>query len=102
MTAPDRIEQASPAVELTAYRITLEAIANARRHSSATRIKVELSSGPPGLTVSIKDNGTPDGAWMEGVGVRSIRERSEELGGSAAVGPTDGGWSVVATLPLHT
>ncbi|MFC7620057.1 histidine kinase [Microlunatus sp. GCM10028923] len=102
VTAPDRIDQASPAVELAAYRITLEAIANAQRHSSATRIDVTIISGPPGLTVSITDNGAPDRAWVEGVGVRSMRERSEELGGGTVVGPAGDGWSVVATLPLHT
>jgi signal transduction histidine kinase len=39
------------------------------------------------------------GDW--GVGIRSLRDRAEELGGTASVGPVTDGWTVHAQLPLH-
>jgi signal transduction histidine kinase len=89
----------SPAVELAAYRIASEAISNPLTHSEGRRCLVRITANGT-LAVTIRDDGRPPGSWTPGVGLRSIFERAEELGGTAAAGPTGDGWEVFARLPL--
>lgn len=90
------------AVEVAAFRIASEALANAVRHSGATTIRLSLAGEPGGLTVEVRDDGRgiePD--RVAGVGLRSMRERAEELGGHAEVScPPGGGTHVRAWLPV--
>ncbi|MFC4533824.1 sensor histidine kinase [Sphaerisporangium dianthi] len=99
---PPRLPALSPAVELAAYRIIDEALTNVLRHSRETRavIRIHVDAGGD-LAMTIGDDGEPPAAWRPGVGLRSISDRAEELGGSADAGPTAGGWTVRARLPLH-
>ena len=90
------------AVEIAAYRIGVEAIANVVRHSLANRATVLLDAEADGLVVEVIDDG--DGAafagvWQPGVGLESMRTRAEELGGSLVARPTAGGGRVRAVLP---
>ncbi|WP_043638236.1 sensor histidine kinase [Nonomuraea candida] len=89
------------AVEVAAYRIVQEALTNARKHAGATRIVVALRRGDR-LRVTVTDDGRglpPDA--RPGVGLRSMRERAAELGGTCAVREAEGGGTVVeAELPL--
>jgi two-component system, NarL family, sensor kinase len=92
------------AVDLAAYRIVAESLANAAKHSGATTVRVALSCSPSALEVRISDDGVgPGTAGSSGIGLRSMRERAEELGGSCAVlpGATGSGTTVLATLPLQ-
>lgn len=92
------------AVDLAAYRIVAESLANAAKHAGATQLRLALSRSASALEVRISDDGTgvPDGA-VAGVGLRSMRDRAEELGGTCAVLPgADGrGTIVVASIPLQ-
>lgn len=91
----------SAAVEVAAFRIASEALANAARHAQARRAVVRLTADRHGLMVEVADDGVgirPD--VVAGVGLRSIRERAEELGGRAETRcPDDGGTVVRAWLP---
>jgi two-component system, NarL family, sensor kinase len=89
----------SPAVELAAYRIVMESIANVLRHSTAHTVTITVAANGQ-LDLAIADDGTPPPAWRPGIGIRSLRDRAEELGGTACAGPVDGGWTVRAQLPL--
>ncbi|ONI84485.1 hypothetical protein ALI144C_15165 [Actinosynnema sp. ALI-1.44] len=89
-----------PAVGQAAYRIVQEALTNAVRHSDATRIDVRLRQERETLTVSVADNGTA-ASFVEGNGIRGIRERVDLLGGNIHIGPTGGGWKVEASLPVR-
>lgn len=100
VTVPETLPELSPAVELAAYRIALEGIANARRHSTGSAAEVVLAIEGGGLRVALRDNGSPAAGFRPGVGIRSVRDRAEELGGQAVVGPADGGWPVSAWLPM--
>ncbi|WP_035856049.1 ATP-binding protein [Cryptosporangium arvum] len=51
------------------------------------------------LELTITDDGDPPPEWHPGLGIRSLRDRAEELGGTAEVGPVPGGWAVTARLP---
>ena len=96
---PDDLPPLSAAVELAAYRIVLEALANLIRHSAAEHCDVRVTAGEQ-LVITIDDDGPPPPEWSAGVGLRSIVDRAEELGGSATAGPADSGWRVRAELPL--
>jgi signal transduction histidine kinase len=50
----------------------------------------------------VRDNGGngDGGGWRPGVGLRSMRERAEELGGTCRIGPGPNGGCVVALIPL--
>jgi two-component system, NarL family, sensor kinase len=101
MELPDQLPALSPAVELAAYRIASEAINNALTHSAGRRCLVKITANGT-LAVTVRDDGKPPTSWTPGVGLRSILERAEELGGTAAAGPsaTGDGWEVRARLPL--
>jgi two-component system NarL family sensor kinase len=88
------------AVEVTAYRIVVEALTNTARHAAGEHAVVTLRLDGDALAVEIRDrDGNDEGAgepWPPGVGLTSMRERTEMLGGSL----TAGAGRVVATLPL--
>jgi len=98
----EALPELSPATELAAYRVAIEGIANANRHSSGSRVVVDLAVADQALRVTVLDDGTPVPGFHPGVGIRSITERVEELGGAVTVGPVAHGWRVDALLPLHT
>ncbi|WP_210503414.1 sensor histidine kinase [Nocardioides xinjiangensis] len=92
------------AVEVAAYRIVAEALTNVVRHAGASRADVCLEAGPGALTVVVADDGRGIAADVSaGVGLLSLRERAEELGGRCEVScPESGGTTVRAVLPYGT
>ena len=88
------------AVEVAAYRITTEALTNALRHSQATHIVVTVRCHDT-LDIDIADDAPArNGAWIAGVGLRTMRERADELGGTLHTGPSPVGGRVRVSLPL--
>ena len=81
VASPD-LPELPPAVEVAAYRIVTEALTNVTRHAQASRCDVELRLGDSNLELDVSDDGIgfADGA-RPGVGLRSMRERADELGG---------------------
>ena len=98
----DEVGVLPAAVEVAAYRIAVEAVNNAVRHSGGTQVDVTLRRRPDALELVIRDDGA--GITDErgvGVGIGSMRDRAEELGGTCTVrAAPDGGTQVVAHLPL--
>jgi len=99
-------------VELAAYRITQEALTNARRHAPGAAVDVELRYGDDALRLRIRDNGPgPSAAFPAsaaeaagseppGHGLLGMRERALAVGGSLRTGPAPGGgFCVEAVLP---
>jgi signal transduction histidine kinase len=85
-----------PAVEVAAYRIASEALANAVQHSGGTvaRLIVRVDPTAHHLLLEVHDNGQgpvpaprSDGSGR-GLGVPAMRQRAEELGGALEVGPS--------------
>ena len=89
------------AVEVAAYRIVGEALTNVSRHAAARHARVRLLPGDDALLVEVADDGTgiPAGT-PAGVGLVSLRERAEELGGQCEVLDARPGTLVRARLPL--
>lgn len=103
----DGLPNLPAAVEANAYRIALEALANVVRHAQATRCSVNFryeaeGSQQPALVIQISDDGTGLPAnFRAGVGLRSMRERAEEIGGHLIIEPgQDRGTRVTAWLPV--
>jgi signal transduction histidine kinase len=90
------------AVEVAAYRITQEALTNAVRHAVASACAIRLDYMDSALRVEIRDNGIGlPSSRPAGVGLRSMRERAEELGGAFALDSHSPGGTVVRiVLPL--
>ncbi|MFP5334589.1 MAG: sensor histidine kinase [Actinomycetes bacterium] len=97
------------AVEVAAYRIAGEAVTNAVRHSGAGEIRVRLRREAGCLVVQVADDGSGlrgehtarlRGEPTAGLGLGSMRHRSEELGGTLDVRSAGDGTTVTARLPL--
>jgi signal transduction histidine kinase len=92
------------AVEVACYRIAQEAIANATRHSGAGTCHVGLSldEANGSLELEVVDDGVGVAEDRKaGVGMSSMRERAEELGGTLIVETLpEGGTRVLSRLPL--
>jgi signal transduction histidine kinase len=94
------------AVEVAAYRICQEALMNVLKHSGATSVAVRLDVADGELHMDVTDDGVGPPAGTPGrpggVGIPSMRERAEELGGTCTVGGRPGGGTRVAVrLPLQ-
>ncbi len=104
MDAGPDVERLPAAVEVAAYRIATEAVANAVRHAGASSCQISLRLSGDDLLVEITDDGAgiaPDAP--AGVGLVSLRERAAELGGSLDVTSGEGAGTTVRTrLPLAT
>jgi signal transduction histidine kinase len=89
------------AIEVAAYRTAVEAVTNAIHHGGAANCAVSMHAEPGELVVDIRDDGTSPGPWVPGVGLTSIREQSDELGGTVEAGPLDSaGGRVTVRFPL--
>jgi len=89
------------ATEVAAYRIVVEAVSNAVRHSNGTRCDATMRIVDDQLEILVRDDGRGVGDLPLGVGTRSMYERAAEVGGELLVEsakPT--GTIVRATLPL--
>ena len=103
LDSPEALPVLPAAIEVAAYRIALEAVTNAVRHSGAGACSVTLGVNG-GLELEILDDGV--GLTKEsrgsGVGLASMSERANELGGALRVEHRRGGGTLVhATLPLE-
>lgn len=91
-----------PAVEVAAYRITLEALTNALKHSGCKRCVVSVAVEAEALVVRVNDDGQGlRPPVRHGTGLVSMRERAEEIGGSLNLDGGVGGTTVTAKLPLE-
>jgi PAS domain S-box-containing protein len=91
------------AVEVAAYRIAQEAMTNAVRHARASNclVRIALDEETGVLSLEIEDDGRGIGEKRKGgVGMHSMRERAEELGGKCTIESSlVGGTLVSAQLP---
>jgi signal transduction histidine kinase len=85
------------------YSVAAEAVTNVHRHARAAHCVVRLDDVDGTVRLQVIDDGVginPDG--RPGVGLRAVRERAAELGGSARIGPgSEGGALVEVTVPAH-
>ncbi len=88
------------------HRLTQEALANIHRHAAASEVEIRLIITEQRLHVMIKDNGIgfrngADAGESAGVGLKSMAERVDELGGRLVITSGSGGTSIIASLPFR-
>ncbi|WP_028656886.1 sensor histidine kinase [Nocardioides sp. J54] len=94
--------QPGPVAQTALYHVASEALLNVHRHAMATRCEVVVRPGEDGgVVLVVTDDGVGlDEQAAQGIGLRSMRERAEELGGSVATtSPGARGTRVVVHLP---
>ncbi|MCF2945488.1 sensor histidine kinase [Paenibacillus tarimensis] len=108
---PEYLPILPAAVEVGAYRIVTEALLNVAKHAKADYCLIHITLEEEGdcLCLEVADNGVgltgsqPSTEAKSGLGLLSIRERAEELGGSCRISqPESGGSHIYARLPLRT
>ncbi len=83
---------------LAVYRIAQEALTNAAKHAPGAPTALRLCVDARRVMLTADSSGRP--GTGAGLGVVSMRERAESLGGTCEAGPGGRGWLVRATLPL--
>ncbi|MBD3943740.1 hypothetical protein IF188_18770 [Microbacterium sp. NEAU-LLC] len=103
LDAPARRLVLPAAVESAALRIVQEAVMNVRRHAAASECTVSVLRRGDDLVLTIVDDGCGlPSRPREGVGLRSMRERAEEVGGVLRVhAGRPSGTVVEAVLPVR-
>lgn len=95
-------------IELVAYRVVQEALTNIARHADAADAAVSANQSRDKLLIAIQDSGK--GFDMQalqrsnksGLGLLSMQERVDTVGGEIAITSTVGaGTLITATLPIH-
>jgi signal transduction histidine kinase len=90
-------------IEVAAYFVASEALANATKHAQASRIEVSLAPSNGSMLLSIRDDGVGGADPTRGSGLVGLLDRVEALGGTIDIeSARGGGTSVVVTLPLDT
>lgn len=100
LTLPDSIPPLPAAVEVACYMIFQEALTNVLRHSGAAHCTISLKTND-NLELEICDDGRGiRGDRHTGVGLNSMRQRAEEVGGVfQIILPPEGGTLVSVNLP---
>jgi signal transduction histidine kinase len=96
LDVPEPLPALPAAVEVAAYRIVTEALTNVARHSGGGEAVVAVRPDGGRLRIAVRDGGTATADWVPGVGLTSMRERAEQLGGTFRAG----GGCVEVLLPI--
>jgi PAS domain S-box-containing protein len=95
----------SPEVALCLYRVTQECLRNIAKHAQGDKVSVVLSGLDQGLRLSVRDNGVGYDVAMApskgGIGLISIRERVQLVGGTLTIRTRPGrGTQVTVEVPM--
>jgi signal transduction histidine kinase len=89
-------------VEVTAYFVIAEAIANAAKHSHASAIQVQIDEVSGRLCVEVRDDGVGGAHLGQGSGLVGLQDRSSAIGGTLSVQSASGHGTIVrAELPCE-
>ncbi|AWS41111.1 sensor histidine kinase [Streptosporangium sp. 'caverna'] len=91
----------STKVEVVLLRAAQEALANVRKHARSRAVAVTLEYTPEATRLTVRDDGTGfDPSTAEGYGLRGMRARIEQVGGTLTLtGPPSGGTLLEAAIP---
>jgi signal transduction histidine kinase len=93
--------RAPEAVEIAAYFVVSEALANAAKYARATAVTVRAATRDEVLTIVVCDDGIGGADFGRGTGLVGLRDRVEALGGRIALQSNAGeGTSLSIELPL--
>ena len=96
-------------LEIAVFRLVQECLTNVHRHSGSSKAVVRLKRSRQAVTLEIEDEGhgiAPEkkslllGSGPVGVGLRGMRERVLQLGGTLRIDSEDGGTTIRAMFPI--
>ena len=102
VTVPDSLPPLPEAYRLALYRAAQESLTNIQRHAQASQASLTMDLSAEALTLRVEDNGVglSDGADQQGFGLRGMRERITQLGGTVEMHSADAdGTTVLIQLP---
>jgi len=105
VTVPDSLPPLPEAYRLALYRAAQESLTNIQRHAQASKASLTMDLSAETLTLRVEDNGVglSDGADQQGFGLRGMRERITQLGGTVEMHSVDAdGTTVLIQLPNTT
>ena len=89
-------------IEVAAYYVASEALANTMKHAQASHAEISLSTRHGSLLLSIRDDGVGGADPARGSGLAGLTDRVEALGGSIHLHSTAGaGTHITVDLPLN-
>jgi signal transduction histidine kinase len=90
------------AVEVCAYYVVSEALANAAKHAGASAVWIEARVGDGHLRLSVRDDGRGGAAPDRGSGLTGLVDRVEALNGTISVSsPVGVGTTLLVDLPVE-
>jgi signal transduction histidine kinase len=92
-------------IEQAVFRISQEALANVARHSAARSVEIDLVYTKGAVSCSIRDDGHgfDPGRVRKGVGLRSMGERVNSLGGKLTIESEQGGGTFISfAIPINS
>jgi signal transduction histidine kinase len=87
-------------IEIAAYYVASEALANAMKHAQASQVQVRLAARDGRLLLSIRDDGVGGADPARGSGLAGLADRVEALGGSIQIhSVAEAGTHIAVDLP---
>ena len=98
-----RLDRRLPdSVEVGAYYVVSEALANTAKHAQASVVHVELEADAGTVKLSIRDDGIGGANPGRGSGLVGVRDRIEALGGTIDIASSSGkGTTLVVWIPFR-
>lgn len=87
-------------IEVAAYYVVAEALANVTKHADATHAVVRAAVTPHGLRVAVSDDGRGGAGPSPGSGLEGLSDRVAAVGGRLEIASGDDGTMISASLPL--
>jgi PAS domain S-box-containing protein len=106
---PDDFGRLPQDLETAVFRVVQESLTNVHRHSGSAVAKIRIARANGHVRVEVADEGKGippkkkagmNSAGMPGVGIRGMRERLRQLGGTLQITSNGVGTVVVAELPV--
>jgi two-component system, NarL family, sensor kinase len=106
---PEDLGRLPQDLETALFRIVQECLTNIHRHSESSVAKIRINSSESQIRLEVEDRGkgispekryAVDSGGSLGVGIRGMRERLWQLGGTLEINSSDRGTVVVAQVPV--
>ena len=96
----ERLDIASPVLANTLFYCVQEAVTNAARHAMAETLTIDIRQRDGAIVLTLEDDGCGAANAPEGNGLRGMRERVAEQGGTLRVTEDGPGFGLVIALPM--
>jgi len=95
----ERASDVGGTLAVTVLRIAQGSVHNALAHAAPHHVRVEVDVAPDAIVLAVVDDGGPGAVLEPGVGMRGVRDRVADVGGTVAWSSSETGVRVDARLP---